>query len=268
MYRSKSHAAFTLIELLVVISIIALLIALLLPALSAAREAARRTVNAVNVRSVIQGIHTHAPDNNGWLVGRDSTGDWLRTIGGRTRGDERRMGKHVQGRYWLLLEGQYVEPRPLISPYEGNDEADHRRTEWSIEDGTAGFGFMNYSYALLAPQWRNNVEETEEMKAARQAEWGSTYSSSAVIVAHRNFATNPHSGGSSPKWYDGEDWESAFGHNDGSVVTFGHFLQETQYDGIYSADDNLFNTRGRGANGVCGLTHRGIAVDRPQWDHW
>ncbi len=268
-YPRGRGRGFTLIELLVVISIIALLIALLLPALAAVREAAFRTENAANLRSVIQSIHGHATDNNGYFVGRRSNGNWLTTVAGRHReADERHMGKHVQARYWLLLEGMYMDPEALISPYEGRDDPEHQREQWNAEEGSDGFEMDNYSYALLAPQWRNSAEETEEMRQARVNEWSNTYNSEAIIAGHRNFATNPHAGGGNPQWYDGEDWESAFGRNDGSVVTIGHYIQRTRYDGILSEEDNIFNTRQRGAEGVGGLIHRGIAVDRPQWDHW
>ncbi len=55
--------AFTLIELLVVVAIIALLISILLPSLSEAREQGKRAVCLANLRSICQGMHAYASDD-------------------------------------------------------------------------------------------------------------------------------------------------------------------------------------------------------------
>ena len=68
--------AFTLVELLVVISIIAMLMAILLPSLGRAREQAERTVCMANLRSIGQGLHTYANDNDDRLVPGDFCVAW------------------------------------------------------------------------------------------------------------------------------------------------------------------------------------------------
>lgn len=66
---NRVHAGFTLIELLVVIGIITILTAILIPSLGRAREQARTAVCGANLRSIAQGMHEYAAENNGALVG-------------------------------------------------------------------------------------------------------------------------------------------------------------------------------------------------------
>ena len=68
--------AFTLIELLVVMSIISMLMAILLPCLGYARERAKRVACMANLRSIGQGIHVYANDNDGRLIPGDHWVTW------------------------------------------------------------------------------------------------------------------------------------------------------------------------------------------------
>ena len=68
LYR-KPRCAFTLIELLVVVAIISLLIAILLPSLQRARVQTKSVICLSNLRTLGQGVTTHAAENNDRLPG-------------------------------------------------------------------------------------------------------------------------------------------------------------------------------------------------------
>ena len=55
---------FTLIELLVVIAIISLLVSILLPSLKRTKELAKRVVCAMNVHTLLAGVHVYFSDND------------------------------------------------------------------------------------------------------------------------------------------------------------------------------------------------------------
>ena len=74
--RLDRKRAFTLIELLVVISIISMLMAILVPCMGYARERAKRVACMANLRSIGQGIHVYANDNNGRLIPGDHMITW------------------------------------------------------------------------------------------------------------------------------------------------------------------------------------------------
>jgi prepilin-type N-terminal cleavage/methylation domain-containing protein/prepilin-type processing-associated H-X9-DG protein len=72
-----SDRAFTLIELLVVVAIISMLIAILLPSLSRAREQAKSVKCLSNLRSLGQGVITHAAEDRDFLPGGRNNPDSL-----------------------------------------------------------------------------------------------------------------------------------------------------------------------------------------------
>ena len=277
--RRLRRCGFTLIELLVVISIIALLIALLLPALQAVRENAMRAVNASNVRSLLQALHAQGADNNGYFVGYNSRGNFINTGRGRFGLAGREAGMNTQRRYWELIEGRYTDPAALISPFEYRHDYDedweaepHRRDpKREVFEGNdiQDFGRHNYSYALLALQWMNSNDlGGETYRDARRAEWRTSAGSQAILAGDRDAGMIFwHGVGADPTWYDGEAWEGHFGRGDGSV-SFGDYEQTTRYGGIWTEYDNIFSSHANHAGGPGALTHRSIAVGRPQWDHW
>ncbi len=65
--KPPQKKSFTLIELLVVVAIIAVLVAILLPAIQSAREEAKALQCTNILRSIGQGLHMYANDNNGFI---------------------------------------------------------------------------------------------------------------------------------------------------------------------------------------------------------
>lgn len=87
MRKNTQRHGFTLIELLVVIGVIGVLIAILLPALNMARRAARTMQCAANLRSILQGMHLYASQNEGYFPGGPNTsGRFLINGNGSTAG--------------------------------------------------------------------------------------------------------------------------------------------------------------------------------------
>ena len=269
-FAARRAAGFTLVELLIVIGIIALLIALLLPALEATREAARRAVNAANVRSLVQALHSQGADNNGYFVGYDRRGNFIRTGRAAHGLPERAAGMNTQRRYWELLAGGYTAPEGLISPFEYRHDFTERDPERVVFEGNdiQDFGRHNYSYAMLALQWMNHLDYGGvEYRDARRLEWRTSANSQAIVAADRDQGMDGYGSGGSPRWYDGSPWEGHFGRGDGSV-DFGEHEQTTHYAGIWTEYDNIFASHAAHAGGPGALVHRSIAVGRPQWDNW
>ena len=71
MRKHVNHEGFTLIELLTVIAIIGILATILVPVVGKIRENARRTVDASNLRQIVQASLTYASDNNEALPPRN-----------------------------------------------------------------------------------------------------------------------------------------------------------------------------------------------------
>lgn len=85
MAKRMTPKGFTLVELLVVIGIIALLISMLLPALNKARRAASTVACAANLRSILQGMHIYASQNNNYFPGGANTSAVFVLNGGATQ---------------------------------------------------------------------------------------------------------------------------------------------------------------------------------------
>ncbi|MEM8736877.1 MAG: prepilin-type N-terminal cleavage/methylation domain-containing protein [Planctomycetota bacterium] len=189
---NQTRTAFTLIELLVVISIIALLIGLLLPALSSARTAARQLTNSTQLRGIHQACVTWAGSNKDLYPGvvsitTDSADAFVDDAEVRTyttgAGDAARIGAHVNARFALLLEKNFVTPEYLISPAELNEG----RTEW-VDDPVTVYGAELddsqhfFSYALPQLISPNNAQRTSFV---RLQEWSLNLNARAIIASDR-----------------------------------------------------------------------------------
>ncbi len=245
-HRAFSHRAFTLIELLVVISIIALLIALLLPALSRVREMALRTQNSSQLRSVLQALHSHAAFNNSYFAGLTPRGSEAQVAaqGGRS-------GYWPAMRYFLLVDGDYLDAEGLISPFEDRyvpsrhpytnwENYMPEREVWPYEAGE--FDTRYFSYGLLMLDG-NDAYADERRKA-----WRDSAGSGAIIAADRNAYGNPYGRRTTAAhqnlWYNHEPWEDDGGHMgraDGSVF-WGEPWQTTRYGDVTTIDDFILGT--------------------------
>jgi prepilin-type N-terminal cleavage/methylation domain-containing protein len=112
---SFSRSGFTLIELLVVIAIIAVLAGLLLPAIGRVRDGADSTKCAANLRQVGTAINLYTNDNDGYLPGPLSQGQYAR----KDAGNQKRTGQLSE-----LLE-KYLE---LEDKQTGKVAASDQRT--------------------------------------------------------------------------------------------------------------------------------------------
>ncbi|MEM7627605.1 MAG: prepilin-type N-terminal cleavage/methylation domain-containing protein [Planctomycetota bacterium] len=193
--RPRVHQAFTLIELLVVISIIALLIGLLLPALASARNAARQLANSTQLRGIHQACVSWAGSNKDLYPGvvkisRDSADAFVDDDEVDTYrsgpGEFTRVGAHVNARFALLLEGNYVTPDYLISPAELNTG----RTEW-VPDPVTVYGAELeanqhfFSYALPELINQGGSQGPNATAFIRLQEWSLNLNPRAIIASDR-----------------------------------------------------------------------------------
>lgn len=243
-YSATSREGFTLIELLVVISIIALLIAILLPALGAARTSARKLQSATQLRGIHQGMVILGTDNKEFYAGLDSRGQDINSAKLGNSGE----GVTVEGRFWHILDGEYVTKDILISP----GEVDQR------EDYTPGdpITLRHYSYAM---QLLNNSSRypggtgVNIGPGATTDAWKADGNSMSAVMADRNVSdvtgnTNVYS-----VWtvaYS-EEWQGNILWND-NHVTFENFyiVDETQYASAPVVIRDHFFATGTSSGGV------------------
>ncbi len=121
--RTTRRRAFSLIELLVVISIIALVLAILLPSLSGARQQSQATLCMSRLRSLGQGWHMYADDNNDYAVpsrmynqpgGVSNPANWY-DVGNGLRYRPR----------WIATMGKYVGIVAFHDPSRDVDRTDY-----------------------------------------------------------------------------------------------------------------------------------------------
>ena len=123
----RKTRGFTLVELLVVIGIIALLISILLPTLGAARESANAVACASNMRSAGQAMVIYTTEQDGWLAGPNTSGQfWARSTDAIGPGESSADTVPLQNMDWmsptlgLTLELPENDADRLRQLYESN----------------------------------------------------------------------------------------------------------------------------------------------------
>lgn len=207
----KKQRAFTIIELLVAIAIIAVLVGLLFPAIGAVKRTARQQENNSKVRGVIQGMIAHSESHRGFFPGFDGfafINDTLDTTGNSG------YGQTAEARYWILLDGSYLDGESLVSASEIKDP-------WIRDDITAD----NYSFAMLRLANQGNSTTPNASDAYRREEWRNEQNSLAPLVSDRlvrDGAQTPTIGNDSTyvSIHDSSevgDWRGSIGFGDLSV---------------------------------------------------
>ena len=252
--HQRPRAGFTLIELLVVISIIALLIGILLPALSAARRAARQMQSNTQTRGQHQALVTYSQSNNNYYPGLTSKGDIVadEDIDPTTTD----TGATTQGRWGILIEGNYFTGEYIISPSETKTE--FTTNAGQNNTGTAGtspISTENYSYALLqisndgdGANNDTNDPGSPEDNSGRRREWKDTLNTLAPIVTDRarvanNSLYSVHT--SAPEAADEDDWRGSVAWNDNHSGFETTVILQTRYG---SGETNTNATTGTGGS--------------------
>jgi prepilin-type N-terminal cleavage/methylation domain-containing protein len=239
---------FTLIELLVVIAIIAALMALLFPAIGAAKRIARRAENGTNIRSVIQAMITASESKRGFFPGFE--GGFEFTPDGLTTTGNSGPGQYVQARYWILLDGGYLDGDALISPSEGKDT-------WLTGVVTT----QNYSFAMLKIASDTSLLPggVNSRDSSRREEWRNEQNAQAPIVSDRlamgssttvPAASDPDSYASIHDDSSLGRWVGSVGFGDVSVKFFKEPGIATRIADFNNVKDDIFAQRDTGIGGV------------------
>jgi prepilin-type N-terminal cleavage/methylation domain-containing protein len=229
----RNVKGFTLIELLVVISIIALLIGILLPALGAARRTARRMQNSTQLRGIHQGLVTFANSNKEKFPGLSSKGDILLDSADDTGGSGH--GGTVEGRYWIMLTGDFFTPEYAISPSETSSVTEYEESTTATPNAvlfdTGTSGTRHYSYALLAITNANPTAASPGPTfGGRASEWTQSLNTQAVVVSDRNTGTSAQVANlRSIHTSEAGDWKGSVLWNDNHVAFEQTAVLETRY---------------------------------------
>ncbi len=189
--------------------VVSILAGILLPALGSARKTAYRIKSNASLRAIHQTMVVNAQSNGQWYAGlkRDGSPDDLT----------------VEGRYQQLLKSGMVTPELLINPQEDKD-----KLLWAGGAVTD----MNYSYSLL------DISEP----GPRRKEWRDTNNVRAVVISDRNTEL-PSMPASVWTTLPG-DWQGGVSFNDGRVEFLMTHVMDTQYSGVITRDDSLFESTG------------------------
>ncbi len=239
-----SFRGFTLIEILVVIGIIGVLIGLLIPALGAAQRQARRMQSGNQARNIHQAMLRFADGNGQFFPGVNDKGVFVtkQTDSTIDSTGPNPIGATVQGRYELLLDGEFLTPETLISPLDEN------KIEWGVNpnDEDEGIEPENISFAMLELGVRSSGGASELEREPRSEEWRSTGNARALVLSDRNTGSNDTGNVSSiHTTIDSGDWEGSVQWNDGHVTWEQTHLLEVKYGSgeLLTGDDadNIFD---------------------------
>ena len=126
----------------------------------------------------------------------------------------------VEGRFQLMLDGQFFTSEYLISPME----EDVKQAAYSSVLTTS-----NYSYALL------QVPKS----GGRRDEWAATLNYEAPVVSDRNTAAGP--GTAARSVHSDSDWRGAVGYNDNhTVFETSNVLSNTRFGNTENTNDDMF----------------------------
>lgn len=240
---------FTLIELLVVISIIALLIGILLPALGAARQSARKMQNSTHLRGIHQSMFAYATGNKEYLPGLDDGGQVQRLLpGGSFAAVAPVGGASVEGRFWLVLDGDYVSGDYVVSPAESREAWEPKTSGATNEPSTLdATNTPKYSYAMLRiadDAVANNATARPTGNGNRTDAWRSDLNSQTVLISDRA----KQDGGSlyslftkKPEGAGDDDWGGSILWGDNHVTFENTHQVDTVFgDSPTNTEDNLF----------------------------
>ena len=259
----RRQRAFTMIELLVVIAIIAVLVGLLFPAIGAIQRGARQKENNSKIHSIIQALVQASESRRGFYPGFD--GFAFTGVDYDADGTNDAWGSTPQARFWILLDGGYIDSDSLISPQEA-------KSPWPNLDKSPAeekeVFTDNYSYAMMrltdtTPTGLNGTDRY------RREEWRNEQNAKAPIISDRLAETSsvtPNPG--SPETYlsihDNSTvgkWTGSVGFGDGSVEFNSSSLVSTRIAGEFTDDDDIFdetNVGGTTADKNAMMTYDGI----------
>jgi len=171
----------------------------MLPALGAARRNVVRMENTTRIRGIQQAMLQYAQGNNQKFPGLGKDNDLT-----------------VEGRFQMLLDGNYLTPEDLISPAEPATAAP-----------------FNHSFRLLKIA----------NEGGRRAAWGSTANWESPVVSDRN--TGPSAGANARSIHSTRYWRGSVAYNDGHTNFLGsNIIGSTRYGDVQNIDDDLFATTG------------------------
>lgn len=199
--------------------VIFILVLLMLPA---ARKTSNQLKNSSHLRDQHHSMVIYASTNNTYLPGLNRGGKALAASDAVLGGSG--PGHSVAGRYYILLNRQFISGELLINPQDS-------KTPWKSGPVTSG----NYSYAV------SSIADPKE-DTGRLAEWRDTANSQAVFIGDRNTGASTVDAEVRSLWTTAPgDWRGSivWGDNHAEVIVSNRGLQ-TRYDSKTQVNDNLF----------------------------
>jgi len=240
--------AFTIIELLVAIAIIAVLVGLLFPAIGAVRRTAKQNENNSKVRNIIQGMIAHSESHRGFFPGFD--GFQFTNVDFDNNGSTDGYGQTVEARFWVLLDGSYLDGDAVISSQEAKNSWPNLEKPNLLEQKEVTTD--NYSYAMSRIGGSTTDPDPFSSPSTkdkyRREEWRNEQNALAPIVTDRlaeQGDVQPEPG--QPETYmsihDGSvegEWIGSIGRGDLSVEFSKEHAVSTRIAGFNNDDDDIF----------------------------